>query len=55
MISLVLVVLLPVALAASIDQRIVNGASVDIANYPWQVSVSYAMLQFARISTLTLF
>lgn len=36
--TLVLVVLLPVALAASIDQRIVNGQNVNIANYPWQVS-----------------
>ena len=30
--------LLPVALAASPDQRIVNGQNVNIANYPWQVS-----------------
>ena len=29
--------LLPVALAASPDQRIVNGQNVNIANYPWQV------------------
>ena len=30
--------LLPVALAASPDQRIVNGGFAPIAFYPWQVS-----------------
>ena len=45
--ALVLVVLLPVALAASIDQRIVNGNDVNIANYPWQVSVM-AFFMFAK-------
>ena len=31
---------LPVALAASPDQRIVNGQNVNIANYPWQVCIN---------------
>ena len=29
--------LLPVALAASVDQKIVGGAEVDIDSYRWQV------------------
>ena len=33
---LILMLLLPVVLAASPDKKIVGGANVNIANYPWQ-------------------
>ena len=32
------VLLLPVALAASVDQHIVGGSNADIAEFPFQVS-----------------
>jgi secreted trypsin-like serine protease len=38
MMNVLVLLLLPVALAASPDQRIVNGQNVNIATYPWQVS-----------------
>jgi len=45
-----LLLLLPVALAASPDQRIVNGQNVNIANYPWQVRAQtlQSFLRFMR-------
>jgi secreted trypsin-like serine protease len=42
MLSLLLLAVLPLAYAASVNPegRIVNGANVNIANYPWQVSAN---------------
>jgi secreted trypsin-like serine protease len=36
-----LLMLIPVALAASPDHKIVGGSNVDIADFPFQVSLSF--------------
>ena len=38
MMTPLLLLLVPLALAAAPEERIVNGRDVNIANFPWQVS-----------------
>ena len=51
-----LLLLLPaLACAASVDQHIVNGATVDIANYPWQVKLMFGCVFFWQAFNMCIF